>query len=338
MKTKAIAILTAAALAVICAPAMADPLPGEILKFQQLPMDGTAILNSQGIATKYYGHDELSTAYLNVATGAYQGTYMADDFADKFATPVVHVSWWGSYLASTAPGGVQQFAIVFESDVPADATNLYSHPGTVLLAQTVVSGPVSAGSGTFSETLVSGGGAPLNEALYKYNAELLIPFQQQPDTVYWLKIVALVDPLNGPALRWGWHNRDYTVQDTLASALVLPGETDQQPSIDPTYPTAVWHFQDDAVTGDVIILLPQPSPQPQPINVTQAQYSPTHYLDDADGPGSIPGATGGNIGQFSKDLAFELYTIPEPATLGLLTMGGLAMLKRKRKSWAQSKG
>ncbi len=330
MRTKAIAVLTVVVLAGICLPAIADPLPGEILKFQQLPMDGTTILNSQGITTQYYGHDELSTAYYAPAVGGYQGTYMADDFADKFATPVVHVTWWGSYPATTAPGGVKRFAIAFESDVSADATQPFSHPGTVILAQTVVRGLVTSGSGTFSETLVSPGGAPLNEGLYKYNAELAVPFQQKPDTVYWLKIVALVDPANDPPVRWGWHNRDYTVLNTLASAVPLPGETNQKLSIDTTYPTDVWHFQDDAVTGDVTILLPQPLPGPQLINVIQTQYKPVNYLDDADGPGSIPGTIGGNIGQFSKDLAFELYTVPEPATLTLLALGGLAMLRRRK--------
>jgi hypothetical protein len=325
MRTKAIAVLTVVVLAGICLPAIADPLPGEILKFQQLPMDGTIIPSSDGTITRYYGHDELSSAFLNSATGGYQGTFMADDFADKFATPVVHVTWWGSYPGSTNPVGVKQFAIVFESDVPADATNNFSHPGTVLLAQKVVSGLVTPGSGTFTETLVSGGGAPLNEALYKYNAELKVPFQQKPDTVYWLKIVALIDdPANES--RWGWHNRDYTVKDSLASAVPVPGERDEQPLIDPTYPASVWHFQDDAVTGQVWLHL-----GPDGINVDQTQYKPVNYLDETDGPGNIPGTIGGNIGQFSKDLAFELYTVPEPATLALLALGGLAVMRRRRK-------
>jgi hypothetical protein len=97
---------------------LADPLPGEVAKFQQLPMINTAI---QGQI--YFGHDELSTAYGVSATGApvnYTGTFMADDFADKFTTPVVHLSWWGSYINEipTAPQPrVQKFLIAFESDV-----------------------------------------------------------------------------------------------------------------------------------------------------------------------------------------------------------------------------
>ena len=57
--------------------------------------------------------------------------------------------------------------------------------------------------------------------------------------------------------------------------------------------------------------------------------SPTNYLDFADGPGPsmIPGTT--SIGQFSKDLAFELYAVvPEPATLpaGDCRAGGRALV------------
>jgi len=327
MKTKAIAILTVVALAVICVPAIADPLPGQILKFQQLPMYGTPIVNNQGVVTRYFGHDEASTAYLNAAGGAYSGTFMADDFADRFDTPVVHVTWWGSYLGSQGVvNGVRQFAIMFESDVPADGTQGFSHPGSVLLAQTVVNDAANPGSpGTFTETLVSPGGAPLNEALYKYNAELKAPFQQKPDTVYWLKIVALIDDPDSQ-IRWGWHNRDYTVQDSLASTNPpLPGEVDEQPIIDPKYPSPVWHFQDDAVTGFIELY---PGTQ---ADVVQTQFKPVNYMGGADGPGPAAGATDGGIGQFSKDLAFELYTIPEPATLGLLALGGLAMLRRRRR-------
>jgi hypothetical protein len=326
METKTIAVLTVVAVAVMCAPALADPFPDQILKFQQLPMDGTAITDSTGIVTNYYGHDEASTAYWDPTLNAYVGTYMADDFADEYDTPVVHVTWWGSYPNQTSPIPVKEFAIVFESDVPAGTGGIaHSRPGDVLLAQTVTQGALSPGSGTFTETLVSPGGPPLDEALYMYNAELEFPFPQNKDTVYWLKIVALMDD---PGLgRWGWHNRDYTVQNTLASALVLPGERDERPIIDPNYPTPVWHFQDDAVTGPVTLVPVTPGG----IDVIQTSHTPVDYLDGADGPGPIPGLHGG-IGQFSKDLAFELYTIPEPATMALLGLGGLAVIRRRRRS------
>src|SRR5262245_10582100 len=88
-------------LAAVCAAtisatsAQADPLAGEVPKFAQQPMVNTAL----GGAI-YFGHDELSTAYGDISqpTVSYVGKFMADDFADKFSTPVVHLSWWGSYI------------------------------------------------------------------------------------------------------------------------------------------------------------------------------------------------------------------------------------------------
>src|SRR5436305_1005722 len=69
------------------APAFADPLPGEIMKFDQRPLDATPVAGAL-----FWGHDELSTATLG-ATGAnvYRGTFMADDFSDKVSQPVVHI-------------------------------------------------------------------------------------------------------------------------------------------------------------------------------------------------------------------------------------------------------
>lgn len=331
MKTKATVILTLVALALICAPAVGDPFDDQILKFQQKPMVGTIIPDSTGVGTRYFGHDELSTAYWIQDIGGYKGEFMADDFADRFNTPVVHVTWWGSYMNTPDPvGRVQRFAVMFETDKPADATGNFSRPDQLILGQTVKRGPLSPGSGTFTETLVSPGGSPLNEAIYKYNAELALPFEQEPDTVYWLKIVALVGPDDEPDLRWGWHNRDYTVPNGLASAVPVPGERDERPIVDPTYPTEVWHFQDDAVTGLVELYLDDPEAM-DIRDVIQTEYEPTYYMDFADGPGPAAGANIGNIGQFSKDLAFELYTIPEPTTLFLvLTLGLPAVLRRRR--------
>src|SRR5262245_49221695 len=75
------------------AVAHADPLPGrDRLKFQQKPLDNLSLIAG---AAPFFGHDELSTATNTGPTVPYQGVAMADDFADKFSTPVVHVSWWG---------------------------------------------------------------------------------------------------------------------------------------------------------------------------------------------------------------------------------------------------
>lgn len=331
--------------ALIATQSQADPLPGrDLLKFSQKPMLNTTVLNPDGTPGTYQGHDELSTAYGFMTPPpsqipVYQGRFMADDFADNLSSPIVHVKWWGSYFKDFINPNlpVDKFLISFEADVPVDATNPFSHPGQPLLNQVVFRNPLAPGSGTFTEKVIRGPDPILNESLYEYNAELHLgkDFPEKADTVYWLKIVAMVDvpptiqfdPYNPPqgVTQWGWHNRDYTVQNPLASPNVSPGENLQGP----LNGTPVWHFQDNAVTGDVRIDVLTPGGLVMP-QIFQTNMSPTHYLDGIDGPGSmIPGAVG--ISNFSKDLAFEIYTtVPEPASL-MLAVVGMAVLGARRR-------
>jgi hypothetical protein len=302
--------------AILSGTAVADPLFGQVLKFEQLPLNG-GLAPSVGGAP-FPGHDELSTANLHSSGIFYVGTYMADDFSDNFSTPVVHVQWWGSYLNTAQPsGGVQKFLISFETDVPA-VPGTVSHPGDPILSQIVnLSATLSPGSGTFTELAI---GTPLGapEQLYQYNAELALPFHQFADHIYWLKIVALVDTQHEGPLQWGWHNRDYTIQDTLASPVPSPGEHMVANGLG----MPIWHFQDNAVTGAVAVI---PLPAIGTI-VAQDGFVAHNYVDGLDGP------TG--IGEFSKDLAFRLYTTPEPSTLVLLGMGSLALalvIRRRRR-------
>lgn len=342
---RAIAALILAASAVLPASlAWGDPLPGrDVLKFTQRPMDGTPIINANGATTLYWGHDELSTAYSSADAGAarvYQGTFMADDFADKFSSPVVHVKWWGSYLNNfTTPNfPVDKFLISFESDVAQGPNIPFSRPGEPLLNQIVrrvpAGGGLTPGSGLFTEKPISPGGPPLSETLYEYNAELHLgkEFYQKPNTVYWLKIVALVDlpagvPVDQPptfAPRWGWHNRDYTIFDPLASSppAVAPGEFLNGSIGGGPVASPIWHFQDDAVTGRVFVDTTGPMGQIMPV-IDQAQFAPTRYLPLADGPELI--------GQYSKDLAFELYTlVPEPASCLLLACAAAYLMTGRR--------
>jgi hypothetical protein len=298
----------------LCASASADPLPNEILKFDNEPMLATQI----GTVT-YNGHDEASNAYQQASNPQiYQGQFMADDFADKFSTPVVHLSWWGSYMNSNSQHALA-FLISFESDVPAQSgVTPFSHPGAPLLNQIVVPGPIAAGSGTFTETAVAP--VSVDGTIYKYNAELQVPFAEQPDTVYWLKIAALW-PAGSPTTDiWGWHNRDYTKMDPLASAppAVSPGENLQNAAL------PIWHFQDDAVSGQMQLSDPNPITAPGPLPPTalaQSGYTQTFYVDNVDGPQGI--------GQFSKDLAFQLYTVPEPGSIALLGGAIAATLVRR---------
>ena len=334
------AVVLFGALILVSQLASADPLPGQVLKFQQLPLNNGFVpvdpTAPQSFPAPFPGHDEISTAKLVLppAGGApfYSGTYMADDFADKFSSPVVHVRWWGSYLdnflGTAAAPGVKKFLISFEPDVPVGPNNTtgFSHPGPAILSQIVdlSPGPLLPGSGTFTEkplpTPVGANLIPPRESLYQYNAELNFgkEFHEQPSTVYWLKIVALVDPTRDGNITWGWHDRDYSIFDPLASAppAVVPGEANLGT---PTAP--IWHFQDDAVTGDVIVNVDQS--MPKMASVIQPNWQQTHYISPFDGP---PG-----IEQFSKDLAFELYTVPEPSTMLLMGLGGLALIATRRR-------
>lgn len=300
----------AAALTFFCGAAavFADPLPGEVLVFDQRPMVATNIFGPT-----YYGHDEPSTAVqlpLGAPFDGYAGRFMADDFAVTSANPIVHVRWWGSYAQNDTDGGVQKFFVAFERDIPAGPNVPFSRPGEAILSQIIRRGPLSPTSGTFSEKLIHPGGPPLNENLYEYNAELAFPFAPTPNTVYWLKLVALTEPgpNDAPKFNWGWHNRDYTIKDALAptAPAVNPGEHGFFSPIPEVPP--IWHFQDDAVTGQVQIrdLLIGPSG----LSVTQTEMAATNYRANVDGPPYIA--------QFSKDLAFELHAIPEPSSLGLI--------------------
>jgi hypothetical protein len=169
-------------------------------------------------------------------------------------------------------------------------------------------------------TPVIAGTAP-PDALYEYNAELNLgkEFHEEPNKIYWLKIVAMVNPQADGPLSWGWHDRDWLIPDPLASRppAVDPGESNIGT---PTLP--VWHFQDDAVQGSIAIF-PDPN-MPNMPRIQQALGQPQHYLSPADGPEVIS--------QYSKDLAFELYTrVPEPSTLLLMGLGSLALVAARRR-------
>ena len=335
-----VALIACMSAAIFTARSLADPLPGQTPKFTQQPMVNTAIGGQI-----YFGHDELSTAY-GVGTTAnppvnYSGTFMADDFADKFSTPVVHLTWWGSYINDTTPTApqphAQKFLIAFESDIPASTGQPFSRPGQVLNYDLVTLGALAPGSGTFTETLVRGPDPVLGEALYKYNAELHLgrQFNEQPDTVYWLKIAALVDvaqsvpqPVPPGTTQWGWHNRDYTITNSLASTspAVNPGEF--LDGVVPGTNIPIHHFQDDAVQGNVLFT---PGAPQLTDAIVQSNLAPTTYqFLNSGGVGPIDGPPG--IEQHSKDLAFSLFTpVPEPGA-GLLLICGLfgCGVKRRR--------
>lgn len=305
MSTRLIICGSALMVAAILVPGLgvqADPLPNEILKFSQLPLGG----NPNSL---FPGHDEPSTAMFTPTTGEYTGPFAADDFADKLSTPIVHLDWWGSYLQNPNGNQVQQFLISFESDVPVGPAGNFSTPGRVLSSQIVTLGGAPTAPGTFTQTPAFS--TSTAEPLFLYNAELATPFPEKADTVYWLKIVALTNV--GDGILWGWHNRDYTLPDPLASAAVVPGEVNLGTAANP-----IWHFQDDAVTGQIIY-------SPSAGFVDETQFAPLVYNTTTDG--MIPG-----VAPASEDLAFNLYTVaPEPASVGMLASAGVLLVQRRQR-------
>ena len=338
-----IALLLAA---IIVTSVPADPPDNYIAKFVQKPLielNFTDPINPDPDRT-YYGHDEESTAHFlgwysspDGMEARYSGTFMADDFADKIDQSVVHVQWWGSYLSGTPQldQGVKRFLISFESDIPASDTGDFSRPGEVLSSQIVTLNTTGTtpSPGNFTERAIHPGGPPLSEELFVYNAELANPFPQKKDTVYWLKIVALDDSTEPGQENfvWGWHNRDYTIEDTLASRPpeVYPGEYIQPgpPIIDfDGNQVPVWHFQDDAVTGAVdIAFVSGPIPEETTIRVTQDTLNETYYIPGIDMPYDIPELS------YSKDLAFALYTVPEPSAFILLGLSAVCLFGAGRR-------
>ena len=369
-KASILFLMAVAVISLADSSATADPLDGQILKFQQLPQGYTPVLgaigppkpikyvDSTGVVPggDYYGHDEGSTLVLDPASGTHTGIAMADDFADKIDGPILHVRWWGSYLNNQGQGDVSSFLIAFESDIPDpdgahdsqddNNPNTFSHPGQVLHWETVkeVPGGLTPGMGAYTEKLVVPATVTGGDAIYEYNAELKYDpatfdgaFHQKPDEVYWVKIAALIDSTQ--QLRWGWHNRDYTTTNTLFGSPVTPplGEHNHGPwDWDGDGPDAddkdIWHFQDDAVSAVTLLNLDPFIPATDALQ--QDAYVAQRYVDGLDGPGGITGVA--SIHQFSKDLAFELYSVPEPSSIAMLaavSMTALAMLitRRRRK-------
>jgi len=126
-----------------------------------------------------------------------------------------------------------------------------------------------------------------------------------------------VDVPQDGQIQWGWHDRDYTANDPLAAGppLVNPGEFNEAPAGNP-FP--VWHFQDDAVNGNLVATI---SPAGG-VLVDQSNYAPQNYIGGVDGP-SI-------MSNLSKDLAFQLYyQVPEPGTAGLMALATLFVLRKR---------
>ena len=120
-------VLLVAAGSVFCSVAVADPLPGEILKFQQLPLNNGFTPYYPvplPVGAPYYGHDELSTATRTATDPLHRGrastwpTILPTSSIRPSCTYAGGVPIFMTHGNPTNPG-VKQFLISFESDVAA---------------------------------------------------------------------------------------------------------------------------------------------------------------------------------------------------------------------------
>jgi len=210
-----IPLLTVVVLALMVGTAYGDSLDPTWVKWSQLP-DMTP-----------NGYD-FSSELLVPST-------VADDFQCNDPRPVTDIHWWGSYYTTgsasvdhnsdnyldpsfASPGAppvmpniVAGFNITFYADVPAgvDPNMPFSHPGAVLgTTQLVDMSAVGSNlHGTIDRNVNSVVGDDGDEAVWQYNVELPVPFEQVLDTIYWISIQAVnLDAIQNPnSVQWGWH-------------------------------------------------------------------------------------------------------------------------------------
>jgi hypothetical protein len=106
----------------------------------------------------------------------------ADDFLCVDGTPIVRVEWWGAYWNPGEPPYAEYFVIRIYSDVPGPP---FGHPGDLLY---------EAGVAEFTEEL--------DGDVYRYEAPLMTPFEQEAGETYWISIQAVHLFFTGG--QWGW--------------------------------------------------------------------------------------------------------------------------------------
>lgn len=151
-------------------PARADII------FEQLPSNGYAAISDTDYYTNTYGP-------------AWQ--LLAHDFSVSLSAPIQRITWWGCYGGGghpiDPPPGDEYMRIRLYQPRDSDAL-----PGGILYEQTILNvSRVATGR------IV---GLPGGPPEYRYQFDLLAPFEAEANTSYWLEIVQLGDVAS--TFRW----------------------------------------------------------------------------------------------------------------------------------------
>jgi hypothetical protein len=274
---------------------------------------------------------------------------IADDFRDEFRTPVRTVKWWGSYVGPVfqqTPGGVitlppspgieDGYAISFFRDVPVGPNDSFSHPGHLLGSYILPLDRVSIRPTPYI-------GWDMHP-IFEYEANLMdahldhavspladqMGFNQRPGEVYWISIVAEV----GHRVRLVRDVDDDGIEDDDDEDIDGDGKPNgEDEDIDND---GVPNGEDDEIG------------EPRWVGEDTGKFannhywgwhtSPVHFNDVATmGHLFMPGNEWEYFGWMPIqpqhglfDMAFQLKTIPEPASFVLMAVGLGAMYGCRR--------
>ena len=244
-----------------------------------------------------YGLDVLDgpRADPDLPTGMYE-KFLADDWECTQSGPVTEIHFWSSYLHDQRPAGIiPQFNLAIYEDIP-EGPNGYSIPGPVLWS-------------VYLTPTVEREYATAFEEFYDPNLDAIIGFDQ---TVWQYNFVIdpeLMDPFYQEQGKVYWlgvsHSADVNddgMVNLIDVSLIAAGNWAYgwKTSADHHRDTAVWTDVDSmGGTGEVV------------------GHGPWHELIDP------------RLGE-PIDLAFVI--VPEPATLSLIALGGMALLARRRRN------
>ncbi|NUN96668.1 MAG: hypothetical protein HUU16_10900, partial [Candidatus Omnitrophica bacterium] len=190
----------------------------------------------------------------------------ADDWLCSDTRPITDIHWWGSYLnwqGEIPPATASsQFHIGIWTDIPAGASEPYSHPG-VMVWQWIVA------RAELNERMVGCDAfiGMATETCFRY--DYLIPpdqwFYQDPfpaTRVYWISIGMIPDPTPAEQFPWGWKTREHFFNDDAVRIFIptapVPGSAYQmgEPII---MLLESWDLAFE-LTSDTTVLQPTPTP------------------------------------------------------------------------------